>query len=309
MGEAPESIEMLARDRAQARIDKDFAKADELRAAIDAAGWKVVDTADGYTLVEKPPFEVLANLAAISAVPKIESVLVISVIIDGWPDDTDTCLASLAEHAPGDSIVLAIDCGNVEGAGIRAEAWAQSRPDRFRVVHLEQELSVLGWAAVVSAAIDISVCDVFAMMDMSTVIEGDVFPTMLAAVERDGVVATGWKGVNVDTDDGWRSFTSAERGEVDAVLGYLMVVKRDAVEDVRPDPKARFYRNADMEWSLALREAGGVIVIPDDQLAIRQDRHHGYHDSDPAYRDKQSKKTYDRLLQRFRGKDHLLAPR
>jgi hypothetical protein len=309
MSEAPESIEMLARDRAQARIDKDFAKADELRAAIDAAGWKVVDTADGYTLVEKPPFEVFANLAALSALPKIESALVICVIIDGWPDDTDTCLAALAEHAPGDSIVLAIDCGNVDGAGLRAEVWAESRPDRFRVVHLEQELSVLGWAAVVSASIDMCVCDAFAMMDMSTIIEGDVFSAMRAVLESNGVVGTGWKGVNVDTDDGWRSFTSAERGEVDAVLGYLMVLKRDAVEDVRPDPKARFYRNADMEWSLALREAGGVIVIPDDQLAIRQDRHHGYHDSDPAYRDKQSKKTYDRLLQRFRGKDHLLAPR
>ena len=300
---------MLARDRAQARLDKDFTRADELRSAIDAAGWKVVDTADGYTLVEKPPFDVLPNLSALSSQPKVESALVICVIVDGWPDDTDTCLAALAEHAPGDSMVLAIDCGNVDGAGVRAEAWAVSHPELFRVVHLEQQLSVLGWAAVVSAAIDLSACDAFAMMDMSTVIEGDVFPALLAVLERDGVVATGWKGVNVDTDDGWRSFTSADSGEVDAVLGYLMVIDRDAIEEVRPDLKARFYRNADMEWSLALREAGGVIAIPGVDLAIRQDRHHGYHDSDPAFRDKQSKKTYDRLLQRFRGKDHLLAPR
>ena len=88
-----------------------------------------------------------------------------------------------------------------------------------------------------------------------------------------------------------------------------MALKREAIELVRPDPKARFYRNADMEWSLALREAGGVLAIPSDSLPIRQGRHHGYHDSDPTFREKQSKKTYDRLLQRFRGKDHLLAPR
>ena len=64
-----------------------------------------------------------------------------------------------------------------------------------------------------------------------------------------------------------------------------------------------------VEKLLALREAGGILAIPSDSLPIRQGRHHGYHDSDPAFREKQSKKTYDRLLHRFRGKDHLLAPR
>ena len=132
---------------------------------------------------------------------------------------------------------------------------------------------------------------------------------LLEVLGRHDVVGTGWKGVNVNVDDGWRSFDAAEVGEVDAILGYLMALKREAIEVVRPDPKARFYRNADMEWSLALREAGGILAIPADSLPIRQGRHHGYHDSDPAFRDKQSKKTYDRLLQRFRGKDHLLAPR
>jgi len=299
----------LAEQRAQARLDKDYARADELRDAIDAAGWKVVDTADGFELVEKPPFEVLGKLADFASLMPVETSVAICVIVDGWPDDVDTCLAALAEFAPSDSTVLVVDCGNVDEAGLRAQVWVDDRPDRFRVVHLEQTLPTLGWSAVVSAAIDLCAGDVFVMMDMSTIVEGDAFPAMLDVLERDGVIATGWKGVNVDTEDGWRSFTSAESGEVDAVLGYLMAMKRDAIENVRPDPKARYYRNADMEWSLALREAGGLIVIPEGELPIRQDRHHGYHDSEPAYRDKQSKKTYDRILQRFRGKDHLLAPR
>jgi hypothetical protein len=98
-------------------------------------------------------------------------------------------------------------------------------------------------------------------------------------------------------------------GEVDAVLGYLLVVRREAAVASPPHPKARFYRNADMEWSLALREAGGRLVIPTGDLPVHQARHHGYHDSDPQYRDKESKRTYDRLLARFRGHDAILRSR
>ena len=300
-------VAALAEQRAQARADKDFARADELRDAIDVAGWRVLDTADGFELVEKPPFDVFATLRDVESV--IAAPLVITVIADGWPDDLDTCVGSLIEHSPTDAVILVIDCGNVEGVGERAEDWAKANPERVRVVHLERTLTELGWAAVVSTAIDISSCEVFAVMDMSTILEGEAFPALLAELESEEVIATGWKGVNVDVDDGWRSFTPADGGEVDAVLGYLMVLKRDAIEDVRPNPKAKFYRNADMEWSLALRHAGGLIAVPAVELPIRQDRHHGYHDSDPGYRDKQSKKTYDRLLQQFRGRTEILAPR
>ena len=70
--------------------------------------------------------------------------------------------------------------------------------------------------------------------------------------------------------------------------------------------KARFYRNVDMEWSYLLRDAGvGRLVVPTGDLPVRQDRHRGYHDSDPAHRDKESKRTYDRFLSRFRGRDDL----
>ena len=48
----------------------------------------------------------------------------------------------------------------------------------------------------------------------------------------------------------------------------------------------------------------GTHELPAD-LPVRQDRHRGYHDTEPAYRDKESKKTYDRFLQRFRGREDL----
>ena len=124
------------------------------------------------------------------------------------------------------------------------------------------------------------------------------------------VAGAGWRGVNADLEDQWRSFQDAGPGDVDAVLGYLFAVRRSAALAVGgPHPKARFYRNADIELSLMLRAAGGRLVVPPAELPVRQDRHRGYHDSDPAYRDAESAKTYNRLLQRFRGRKEILAPR
>jgi cysteinyl-tRNA synthetase len=51
--EAPAAVSELARGRQEARAAKDFAKADDLRAAIEAAGWDVRDDPDGYRLVPK----------------------------------------------------------------------------------------------------------------------------------------------------------------------------------------------------------------------------------------------------------------
>jgi cysteinyl-tRNA synthetase len=51
--EAPAEVHELARGRQEARAAKDFVRADELRAAIEEAGWTVRDDPDGYRLVPK----------------------------------------------------------------------------------------------------------------------------------------------------------------------------------------------------------------------------------------------------------------
>ncbi|MDP9497581.1 MAG: hypothetical protein M3P46_07950, partial [Actinomycetota bacterium] len=73
-------------------------------------------------------------------------------------------------------------------------------------------------------------------------------------------------------------------------------------------PQATFYRNADLEWSFLLRDAGGRLVVPAADLPVRQGRHRGYADTDPAHRDRQSRRTYERFLRRFRGRDDLRLP-
>ena len=51
VGAAPAEVDALARERIEARERRDFARADELRAAIARLGWEVRDSAGGFDLV------------------------------------------------------------------------------------------------------------------------------------------------------------------------------------------------------------------------------------------------------------------
>jgi hypothetical protein len=306
--QASAEVTALAVERMQARADKDWARSDELRDAIATAGWKVIDTASGFELVARPPFEVYASIKDLVAKPPVLPAvdLVIGLVVAGYPDDVRTCLSALASFAPQNSLIVALDCANVDGAGGVVHEFATEHPGRFAEVHIDQPLTVAGWSASVGALIEISSAPLLCIMDVSTVLEGDAFTPMLEVFDEPRVAVTGWRGVNVNVEDEWRSFTDAGAGEVDAVLGYLMILRTEVARAVPPHPKAKFYRNADMEWCLAIRESGAQIVVAEGELPLRQDRHRGYHDSDPEYRDKESRKTYDRLLQRFRGKTAIL---
>jgi hypothetical protein len=307
MSAAPAEVIALAEARAQARVDKDFALSDELRDAIAAAGWLIKDSADGYVLSERPPFEVAATLALlVEQSPRVDaSVCTIGVIVDGWPDDLRTCLDALIEHAPEGAVIIGLDLGNVDDAGLVLHQYALAHPSRVSELHCAQTLQQGGWSAAVTSMLQISAARVHVIMDLSSVLEGNAITPLVQAIEG-AVVGAGWKGTNVDVDDAWRSVVDAGPGEVDILLGYLAALDREAALATPPHPKAKFYRNADLEWSLALRAAGGVLVVPTADLPVHQDRHRGYYDSDPAYRDKESRKTYDRILQAYRGRDEIL---
>lgn len=325
---APDNIVALAENRLHARAERDFTRADQLRAEIENAGWQIADSKDGFTLTPTPEYTVFARLSdLLSHVPSeresatesqnsVSATLI--VIVDGWAADVRTCVNAIVEHTAPTVQVLAIDCGNVDGAGDMVQDLSQEN-NRVVVFHIAQTLQQAGWANCVNAAIARAPGAFIGVLDISTVFQGDALSPLIDVLTQKSdtstsdestsqkpIGATGWKGVNVNTADNWRSFDPAAPGSVDAILGYLMVMPAPVAREIGPDPKAVFYRNADMEWSLHLRAAGYDLVIPPGELPLTQARHHGYHDSEPAYREKQSKKTYDRLLTQFRGKPEIL---
>jgi hypothetical protein len=301
--EAPTSeVTALVEQRAAARADKDYAESDRLREEIAAAGWLVRDAAEGQQLVPKPPYEVLPSVRDLpdrTAEPDARRCTV-ALLVDGWPDDVRTCVEALVAHAPPDVVVVLLENGPTD-AGEAVRALAAEHAGRVEEWHVERSA---GWAEARQALLRADVATVHVLMDLSTVLEGDALTPLLDALEARDVVAAGWKGA--DIDDGWTSFHDAGPGDVEALLGYLFAVKRAAALQVPLPAKARFYRNADLEWSYLLREAGvGRLVVPSADLPVRQDRHRGYSDSDPDYRDRESRRTYDRFLARFRGRNDL----
>jgi hypothetical protein len=295
----PPDIQQLADRRAQARADRDWTAGDALREQLRARGWDVKDTADGQLLAPLPPYPVLpavTDLPDRSAVPDTHRCTV-ALLVEGWPEDLRTCVAALLQHAPDDVRVVLLDNGGTPAAAAVHEL-AQTH-DRVEELHVQRPA---GWAEARNALVRRDTAAVHVVMDPSTVLEGDALGPLLTALADPSVAAAGWRGVHVL--DGWNAFADSPPGEVEALLGYLIAVRRSAALQVPFPPKARFYRNADMEWSFLLRDAGAGRLVAVD-VPARQDRHHGYHDSDPALRDRESKKTYDRFLQRFRGREDL----
>lgn len=313
---APPEVVALAAARGEARAVRDFAEADRLRDEIVAAGWLVTDGPDGAVLTLKPPYDVLADLRGLPdrAHEADTHRATVSVVVDGWPDDVRTCLDALLAHTADDVVVQVLDLGNAEGAGDAVHSFAGTRVSEWHVAGAAAwRGGSVGWADARRSLLRADTARVHLWCDLSTVLTGDAVTPLLDAIDAaDDVVASGWRGVNVDVADEWRTFVDAGPGDVDAVLGYLLAMRRSvALEAGVPHPKARFYRNADMETCFALRAArpGSRIVVPDVELPVRQDRHRGYHDTDPDYRDRESAKTYQRFLQSYRGRTDLLAPR
>ena len=314
MTEPAAAVLALLRARQQARAEGDFATADALRDEIRTAGWLIIDSPTGPSLHPAPSWPTYPGLAEVLAAARANHHrpavgVVVDIIVDGWPADITDCVTALLAHAPADIRIHLLDLGDVDGAGAAAADCAAGHPDRVVVTHVATTLRQVGWSAAIMTMLTCDETPRHVLIEPSTILTGDALTPLVDALDDPGVAAAGWRGVMVDRADNWRSVHEAPPGEVDALLGYLLIVDRQAALTSPVHPAAQFYRNADLEWSLALRAAGGRLIALGDALPVRQGRHRGYHDTDPAYRDAQSRRTYDRLLRRFRGRDEILVPR
>jgi hypothetical protein len=314
--DAPDHVQELAARRLAARQARNFAAADDLRDKIADLGWLVTDTAAGYKLAPasaEPPspgprYKVLANPAAIPAArPRpgdLARPATIGLLVEGWPQDLRECVEALLTCAPAGVMISALDVGNQDGAGDALADLALAHQDRIEAWHVA---STPGWSAGRNALLRADPAPVHVIMETSTILTGDAISPLLAALSalsadgaaEDRVVAAGWRGADPDPD--LLSFHDAGPGRVTALLGYLLAVRSEAAAAVGGLPgKARFYRNADLEFSLRLGLLG-ALVVPDEPLPVRQARHRGYHDSDPEYRERESRRNYGRVLDLLRS--------
>jgi cysteinyl-tRNA synthetase len=295
----PDATRLLAQRQA-ARERRDFATADALRDQLRQAGWLVRDTPDGPELDPAPPYETV-DPAALEPRWQAPDQLDVSVVVHvaGWPEDVARATRSLsAHHGQLAYEVLAVEDGAGEATGRALEDLAREDP-HVRVLHLDPPA---GFGAAMNLGMGQALGRVLVWLDPHVEASGDLLGPLLAALDRPGTGLAGGWGVTTTT---MLEFEADDGPEVDAVEGYLLAVPRSLAARVRVDPKDRYYRNADLDYSFAVRALGYAAVRV--EVPATRHRHRGYHDTDPVERDRASRKNYDRFLGRWKARTDLLT--
>jgi cysteinyl-tRNA synthetase len=299
MTDVPDEVRALAAERQQARAAKDFARADALRDAIAALGYRIVDSPDG------PSFEPLAPAERARIRPQdVVSVLdepptcdfSVHWVVEGWPEDVVRALAGFRAHEGGRDVQYVVaDVTETDPA-----AYGEG----VEVLQLE---AGTGWGAARNSGLKWSRGRIVLVMDGSVEQTGDVLGPLEAALQDPAVGVCGPFGiVTRDLQNFEESPGVGEDRRVDAIEGYLMAFRRDVLRDAGLfDERFRWYRTADIECSFRVREPGLRAIVVDVPLVKHE--HRMWNHTEPVERDRLSKRNYYRFLERFRGRTDLLV--
>ena len=295
----PAEIDALLRERAAARDHRDWARADALRDRLRELGWEAVDTPAGSTVrpvlagaTAAAGYADDADLASILEQPA-EIACSLVAVVDDHPSDLARLLAALEVHHQGpDHEVLVV--ANAPHSELPAE------PSAATVLTLRERV---GWADAINLGFRRSRGEIVVLVDTSLEPIGDFLTPLVAAFDDERVgLAGGW---GVTSADG-RQFNEAPPGEVDAIEGYCLAVRRAALRRVGGfDHRFRFYRNADLDLSFAIR-ASGWTAVRTEALPLIRHEHRGWAAHDEAERDRLSRRNFYRFLKHWGDRRDLL---
>ena len=309
----PQPVLDAAHARAAARAAQDWAEADRLRAEIEAAGWKVVDRGTDFALSPASPADEVdgpwVRYGSSASVPArfdepAAGVATVVLIATDWPDDLARALAGLRAHAPGGTTIVIVADAPSDAQTAALEAMPVA--DDTEVVWTSARL---GHGAATNIGLRRASGPVVILLDTSLEPTGDIVTPLVAALDDpDVAVAGGWGIVSADL----RTFEDAPAGDVDAIEGYAMAFRRvDAAARGPLDERFRFYRNLDIWWSLVLRDEGEGEAprraVRIDGLPFERHEHRGYTSLPDDERDRQSKRNFYRIIDRFGSRRDLLT--
>ncbi len=310
MSEAiPADAARLVAERSAARASRDYARADALREQLLAIGWEVVDGPSKSTL--RPALQAAApeqvgyaraeDMASLLDQPATVAVTLV-VLADEHADDLVRFAAGLAAHPPASSWELIV-VANAPSFDLDGALGVGRLPVAPVVLRTSQRL---GWAEAVNLGLRRARGGAVILLDTSIEPIGEFCGPLLTLLQQPGVGIAGGYGLR-STD--LREFTDAPPGEVDAVEGYCLAVRREVLRDVGGfDHHFRFYRNADIDFSFAVR-AAGWRALRSGPLALERHEHRGYTALPEAERDRLSRRNFYRFLKHWGDRpDLLLAP-
>ena len=219
-------------------------------------------------------------------------------VVHGWRADAERWLLSVFTHARADFEALVVD----NSGDPRVGALKQRTAERLRVITLDPPL---GFGSAVNAGIAAAAGDAVVLFDPGVELKGDAILPLLDALSDPAVAVAGAFGLRAKP--GLKEFEESEGPEVDAIEGYCVAFRRtDALAVDGFDPRFRFYRIADIEFSFRLRDRGGRAVVVRG-LPLERHEHRLWESTEPSERERLSKRNMYRFLDRWRTRTDLLV--
>jgi hypothetical protein len=201
----PAEITHLVRERTEARAHRDWARADALKAEIEAAGWRVVDRGSRTSVSPAAPATIeldgeLRYGSAASVPSLLESpptaTWTVIVVASEQPERVSRLLTALRSHAPRGTgvVVVANDPSDAQVAALGSET-----PDRApidgNIPELLRTSTRLGYAAALNIGLRRATGEFVLLADATAWPTGDAMTPLAAALQDPAVAAAGGFGL------------------------------------------------------------------------------------------------------------------
>jgi GT2 family glycosyltransferase len=309
MTDVPERVRAWVAAREQHRRNGDFSAADALRQRIAGAGYEVTDTPQGPVVAAARRWRTVAPPDVADRLnAEAEHDLSVLLLLDScglqpeptWlVEDATRCLASVLEHLQRHRFEVCILDNGVGGA---AGAWAAdaARNPGISAVHLGRPV---GFNTARALQHRVATGRVLLWLDTGVTLDGDTAGSLLDVFDDPDVGLAGRWGADLRASV--HEFTAVEAplsgvADVHAVWGYLLALRRDLLRSgaVHLDEGFAFYRNADADLSFRVRAEGARTVLAD--LPAVQHVHRSYTETPADTVERESRRNYQRLLDRWR---------
>jgi Glycosyl transferase family 2 len=222
----PAEISQLVRERAEARASRDWSRADELKARIEAAGWRVVDRGRRSSVhPAAPPTVEIDGQRRYGSAADVPSALdapataawTVLLLASEEPARVSRLLAALRAHAPAGTHVVVVENDPSEA---QVQALADGAQDRSPIAGREPEIirtSVrLGYAAALNVGLRRAIGELVLLADGAAVPTGDALTPLAQALQDPDVAIAGGYGLTTEADAPFQPGSLARLGETDA---------------------------------------------------------------------------------------------
>ncbi len=220
-------------------------------------------------------------------------------VVHGWPEDTERWLHSIAAHHSGEGWEAIV----VENSGDPEDAARISKQAADQVAIVIQSPAT-GFGEAVNTGIEAARGEVVVLFDPGVEVTGDVIAPLTGALADPSVALAGPFGLRAKGTP--KEYEASAGPVVDAIEGYCMAFRRaDAQAAGGFDRHFKFYRIADVEFSFRLRAARGSAVVV--AAPVRKHAHRLWEATDPAERERLSRRNLYRFLDRWGERSDLLT--